>query len=148
MELNEPLLNFWREVGDWGFILVLGGVIGEVLAAAIVGIINKRHSAEKPESILRWEDRLSRYEVLAGWILIIGLGMEYQGHKKETFILDADNAALYESGKSSEERAGNAIKLAAAANERAANTESNNLVLRSIVAELEARVQWRSTGTR
>ena len=108
MELNEPLLNFWREFGDWGFILVLWGVIGEVVAAAIVGLINKRNPDDKPEHIKRWEDRLSRYEVLAGWILIIGLGMEYQGHKNETFILDADNAVLYESGKSAEERAGNA----------------------------------------
>jgi hypothetical protein len=40
--------------------------------------------------------------------------------------------------------AGNAEKEAGQANERAANTESNNLVLRSVVVELEAKSRWRT----
>jgi hypothetical protein len=48
-----------------------------------------------------------------GWILVIGLAMEYWGHRGETGILDSNNAALYDDAKQAEKDAGG-LKLIAA----------------------------------
>jgi len=50
---------------------------------------------------------------------------------------------LYEASES-DQKAADSIKLAGQANDRAANTESNNLVLRSNVMALELKLQQRT----
>lgn len=102
----EPLVRFWRSFGDWGFILVLAGVVGEVLTAVIDSTLERKHSPAHRT----WEPRLKRYEVVAGWILIIGLAMEYQGHKNETVLLDLNNSLLGQDASQAIERASTANK--------------------------------------
>ena len=77
--LNDPLLVFWRSLGDWGLIIVIVAVALEVGVAAI-GLILEKWWKDKFE---KWEPCLKRYEVMAGWILVIGLAMEYWGHKRK-----------------------------------------------------------------
>jgi len=137
---SDPLLNFWRAFGDWGLIVVILAVFLEVAAAATASVLAKL----KIENLEKWESRLKRYEVIAGWILVIGLAMEYKGHKEETSILDASNMQLISETNEAETnsaaslaQAAKAEKEAAEANERAVLIESNNLVLQK---ELHPRI--------
>jgi hypothetical protein len=52
--LNDPLLNLWRSYGDWGFKLVILGVIGEVLAA-IADFVSEKFFKEWHN---KWKPRL------------------------------------------------------------------------------------------
>jgi hypothetical protein len=117
---NDLLLVSWRSFGDWGFKLVIIGVIGEVLAA-IVEFISEKFFQKFFE---KWKPRLRLIEIISVGVLIFGLAMEYKGHKEETHILDLDNATL-------NAKAGDAI-------ERAANIESNNVALSLKVEELRS----------
>src|ERR1039457_2020650 len=83
----NPLLEFWRSFGDWGFILVILGCIGEVIA----GAVNKF----TPKHFDKYKSHWEVFEIAAGAVLVIGLAMEYHGHKKETNILDSENSASY-----------------------------------------------------
>lgn len=125
MDSDDPLLLFWRTFGNWGFSLVILGVLGEVVFESM----EERLKAWKVKKLAKWKARLKRYTTLSGWILIIGLGMEFEGHKCETAILDNDNASLYGRSKLVEREA-------AQANERATRLESANLKLQK---ELQPR---------
>jgi len=51
---EHPLLESWRSFGDWGFKLVILGVIGEVVAA-LVDFVSERSFQEWH---VRWKPRL------------------------------------------------------------------------------------------
>lgn len=129
--LSEPLLIFWRAFGDWGFILVIVGVLGEVLAAAGETVLEKFSS----DLLDKWRPRLKRYEIIAGWILIIGLAMEYEGHKNETVILDSDNAKLYFKAEQAGKDAADARLETVKIKQQMANLDSSKLPLHSVTAE-------------
>jgi hypothetical protein len=136
---NEPLLIFWRAFGDWGFILVIVGVLGEVLAAAVETVWEKCSL----KNLDKWKSRLKRYEIIAGWILIIGLAMEYNGHKYETQILDSDNAKLGLKAEQAGVDAATARLLAAQIETTNAQLTATNLELEKQVVELQLKLQPR-----
>jgi hypothetical protein len=137
MELfNDPLLVFWRAFGDSGLIIVIIAVVLEVAAAAIGTILER---LEIPD-FKKWESRLKRYEVIAGWILVLGLAVEYKGHREETIILDSDNAGLYDDAKQAEREAGAARVISDEIESTNAQLVATNLLLRKTVAELELKV--------
>ncbi len=96
--LNDPLLNFWRSYGDWGFNLVILGVAGEVLAV-IADFVSEKCCKKWHK---KWKRRLRLIEIISGAVLILGLAMEYRGHKYETQILDSYNAKSYLEAKQAE----------------------------------------------
>src|SRR5579862_7358167 len=102
--IEDPLLKFWRCFGECGFALVIIGVIGEVIAAGILQ--TWEHNRKDYENLSgKWKYTLEILERVSGAVLIVGLVMEYHGHQKETYILDADNAKLYETGREAEKKA-------------------------------------------
>jgi hypothetical protein len=107
---DSSWLKFWEALATSGFLLVLVGVIFE-------GV---EHFIRFPK---RQISRKRRIEKNAWFVLVVGLAMELLGDNRAKRITDADNVRLN--------------GLASIANERAANTESNNLVLRAKVATLE-----------
>jgi hypothetical protein len=88
----DPSLFSARLVGDWGFKLVIFGVIGEVVAAICDFISEKLFK----DFHTKWKGAMRLGELVAGAVLIFGLSLEYKGHKSETNILDANNAMLYD----------------------------------------------------
>ena len=115
---NDPLLLAWRSFGDWGFKLVIVGVVGELLAAFTDFLSEKLFKGWHS----RWKSELRITEFFFGAVLIIGLAMEYRGHKYETQILDSHNADL-------QIKAGKAEQEAAAAKVLADRIETTNAQL-------------------
>ena len=70
-------------------------------------------------------------------MVVLGLVIELGANQRARLISSADNASLHK-------QASEAVREATLARERTAVTESNNLMLRSNVAELELAVQWRT----
>jgi hypothetical protein len=148
--LNDPLLMFWRLFGDWGFALVIGGVIGEVVFASIEERLGQHEEVISPGT-KKWKDRLKRYETLAGWVLIIGLAMEFGGHIRETTILDSSNVTLYGDAKRAERQAGRAYERAAkfdsdrvTVEKEAEQIRQTNFILQVKLLELENRTAQRT----
>jgi len=124
--LDSSWLKFWEFVSEFGFIMVIVGVVGEGTELVVKWIERRKGKATAPTKV-RW---LLPVETLSFAILVVGLGMEFLGSHNAMRIADAQNVRLN--------------GLASAANERAANTESNNLVLRSNVVALELKIQPRT----
>jgi hypothetical protein len=80
--INETLQSA-RSLADWGFVMVI-----VLVGAAVVCTIAERLSGQQSLKSL-WK----ALQIIAGVLLIGALAMEYWGHKKETRILDSDNAA-------------------------------------------------------
>ncbi len=95
---NDPVLTAWRSYGDWGFKIVILGVIGEVIAAGVDFIAEKCCRTWNK----KWKRSLRLAELMSGAILVCGLAMEYRGHKRETQILDSYNAQSYERANDAE----------------------------------------------
>jgi hypothetical protein len=73
-----------------------------------------------------------------GWLILVGgLAMEFTGDNRAKRIADRENKRLAVEAAEARRDAGKA-------NERAANLESTNLVLRSNLLALEAAAQWRT----
>ena len=129
--LNDPLLLAARALGDWGVVLVIWGVVGEVFAALVDFISEKNwgnwHS--------RWKGKIRLFEFISGGVLIFGLAMEYRGHKQETGILDADNAALHARASTNELRAALVESNNLVLSVNVENLRSNNLVLAGRLAD-------------
>jgi hypothetical protein len=104
-------LEYWRSYGDWGFKLVIIGVAGEVLVAIINKCFNKLFK--------KWENRWELFAMISGVVLVVGLAMEYRGHKREMLIVDKDNLRLNKELKQAVKDAGESIKQAGLANDRA-----------------------------
>jgi hypothetical protein len=114
---SSLLFNCWEfATRHPGILLVLFGVGGEV--------------------VFDWKDmkgRLAWAKRLSAIVLIAGLILEFSEAAKS----DKEVSAAIE-------RAGLAEQKAGEANDRAANTESNNLVLQSQLLKLEAKTKWRT----
>ncbi len=113
--LDSASLKVWESVAEWGFRMVFIGVAGE--GAEIIAKLFFKKSFKKNEH---------SWDIFSGicWlILVVGLAIEFKGTHNVTRFSDAENARL---------------------TNEAANTESNNLVLRSKVVVLELKLQPRT----
>jgi hypothetical protein len=137
---DSPLLNFWRAFGDWGFIFVIVGVLGEVCAAAIL------QNWEEKRSDLewgKWGKRMKAAERLSGAILIIGLAAEFKGHKRETAILDSANARLQTLAEQADEDAQKFRLKAAELEKELAGVDPLNLPVSSASATVRLQLGQR-----
>jgi uncharacterized membrane protein len=110
-------LSIWEVLATIGFIIVIIGVV-------IEGVEHFAKFAKKEHS------RKLRIEKLGWFLVVLGLAMEFLGDHAAKRISDREAARL-------NAEAGDARRIAGDANERAANTESNNLVLQ---AKLKTRI--------
>ena len=107
-------LKFWESVGLWGFVFVWVGVAGEGAEIFTKLLLPKLYKQRQ-----RCFDRIGAFF----WVvLVVALATEFLGNVKAMRIADAENTRL--------------DGLASAANERAANVESNNVALSLHVEEL------------
>jgi hypothetical protein len=120
---DSSWLKFWEFVSEFGFIMVIVGVVGEGIELVVEWGERRKGKAIAPKKP-RW---LLPVETFSFAILVIGLAMEFLGSHNAMRIADAENVRLN--------------GLASAANERAANTESNNLVLQAKVLQLENKLR-------
>jgi hypothetical protein len=107
--LDSAALKTWESVGLWGFVFVWVGVAGE--GAEIIAKLRFKKSFKKHEH---------SWDIVSGicWlILVVALAVEFMGNVNAMRIADRENTRLAD--------------LASAANERAANIESNNIVLQA-----------------
>jgi hypothetical protein len=124
--LDSSSLKFWESIGLWGFIFVWVGVAGEGVEIFIK--LFRRKLYERKKFCL---DVIGA----AFWVvLVVALAVEFLGNAKAMRIADSINSQL-------DAEAGQARKDAGAAIERAAMVESNNLVLRSNVLELQITLE-------
>jgi hypothetical protein len=112
-----------RSIGDWGFVLVIIFVAIELFAA----VAEKLSKGERRKSGWR------TLETIAGALLVGALAMEYVGHKRETGILDTENAEWHLEAQK-------AHKIASSNEVQVATVTSNNLVLKKQVAAEEERI--------
>jgi hypothetical protein len=124
--LDSSSLKFWESVAEWGFRMVFIGVVGE--GAEIIAKLYFKKSFKK------YEHSWDIFSGICWLILVVGLAIEFKGTHNVTLIADSENARLTNEAALARREAGQA-------NERAANTESNNLVLQSNVDELEIRLR-------
>ncbi len=144
--LDSSWLKFWEFVSEFGFIMVIVGVVGEGTELVVEWVERRKGKATAPKKP-GW---LLPVETFSFAILVVGLAMEFLGSHNAMRIADAENAKLNleakQAGKNaaaSYENAAVAKREAGEANDRAANTESNNLVLQAKVLELEANAKDR-----
>jgi hypothetical protein len=107
--LDSSSLKLWESVGLWGFVFVWVGVAGE--GAEIIAKLRFKESFKRHEH---------SWDICSGicWlILVVALAVEFIGNVNAMRIADRENTRL--------------DGLASAANERAANIESNNIVLQA-----------------
>ena len=135
-------LEFARSLSSWGEVLVWLGVAMEgpeaveLIVALRKWISLKRYiSQDPPHPEGNWICGL--IAVFGLVVLVIGLSLEIPGHRMELRVTDAENRRLAKELRDSVIGAGEANELAGQANERAANIEQTNLVLRTMLAELE-----------
>jgi hypothetical protein len=122
---DSSSLKLWEFVSEFGFVMVIVGVVGEGFEL-IVKWGDRRRGKATSKKDLEW---LLPVETLFFVILTIGLAMEFLGSHNAMRISDAENGRLN--------------LLSNGAYERSANAESNNLVLRSNVLVLQAQLQRR-----
>ena len=137
--------SFWLKVWEWvstiSVVVVIVGIIGEG-AELLLKFANKKKYKRLQRGWgiqFRWHlaglmkfvrPRLLEVETFAFALVVLGLVGEFWGSQKEKQILDRNNAQLNlaakQLGKSN------------------AQLVADNLVLRSNVVELEAKLQWRT----
>jgi hypothetical protein len=133
-----------------GFFMVWLGV---VLEGAEI-LTRRKHGKKRRSNVSEpWNDPPTEQKTPSwahksgdfGWlILVAGLAIEEFAHHKITGIKDGEIAVLTGNLRETTKIAGEANERAALANERSERMESTNLVLRIHVAELEAKLQWRT----
>src|SRR6266480_308490 len=134
--ISDQLLNSARSLGDWGISLVIFGVIVEVVAGIVDGLSDRYF----PQWHIKWKGLLKVIEFVGGGILILGLAMEFRGHKNETAILDKDALRSNEKLKQAIRESGEATVTAGLANERATSNDVEVARLTRINLELEREV--------
>jgi hypothetical protein len=129
-------LAFWEFVEISGAVIVTVGVVGEYIADFT--------------KLLKGNARKTRLRKISTLTLIAGLAIELVGLTTTSHAFNLEVAKANDDAKragtnaaASYERAAVAEKEAGQANERAANTESNNLMLQARVLELETKTQIR-----
>src|SRR6266446_1909351 len=131
--LDSSSLSFWESVSEFGFVMVIVGVVGE--GAELVVKWRKRR---REESILEKESPwMLPIETAFFALLVLGLAVEFIGSHKAMRIAREESNRLAVI-------AANANKLAEETHLMSVRLEATNLVLRSNVAALEASVHWRS----
>lgn len=145
--LDLSSLTFWEFVSEFGFVMVIVGVVGEAVEL-VVKWIGRHRGKELPKKETKW---LLPFETLFFAILVIGLATEFLGSHKAMRIANRLNAELHTKAEQASKDAGEANERAGKAHERAANAEriteelrSANLMLRSNVAVLEFRINPRT----
>jgi hypothetical protein len=117
-------------------------------------LIEKRAEKMLPPKDFRpdiFGDIVEKYksEVERGWrILMVGIIVEVIAALGISVISGLEVASLNDKAEQAGKDAANAERDAGQANERAANTDSNNLVLRSNVVALEIKLQPRNITTK
>jgi hypothetical protein len=124
-------LKIWGLFAAIGFIMVIGGVV-------IEGVEHFKKFPKKEHG------RKLQIEKIGWFIVVVGLAMEFLGDHAAKRISDREDARVNKEAADSRVTAGNAEREAGEANERAALTESNNLVLQSNVLALEIKLQPRT----
>ena len=141
--LAASSLKFWESFSEFGFILVIIGVVGEVSELAVKWV-ERRRGRSIPKKEIRW---LLPVETLFFAVLVVGLSMEFLGSHNATRIADAENARLSEIGDKAKEAASQANQAAEKAKADRASIElqverfrQTNLVLQTKALELQAQV--------
>lgn len=117
MSSSEALwLKIWEAIATFGFVLVIIDVV-------IEGVEHFKKFTKKDHA------RKLHIEKIGWLILVAGLAMEFLGDHAAKRISSREGARL-------NKEAADARQFAGQANERAANTESNSLVLQTNVASL------------
>ncbi|TAK95475.1 MAG: hypothetical protein EPO07_15435 [Verrucomicrobia bacterium] len=127
--LDSSSLKFWQIFSEWGFWLVIVGVVGESVELASKWIIRCR---QKPLS-KRLNRMLLPVESLFWVMLCVGLAMEFLGSHNAMQIADRENARL-------NDEAGQARVEAEKANERAARLELARTELEKQILETKTNV--------
>lgn len=144
---DAAALKLWSALSLLGIVLVFVGVLmeGIELVVRIVAFFRRKRLSviwvKLPElKVPNWAHVVDHI----GWfILLIGLGLEWKGHVRIEEITDRESRRLNAELTKAVDSSRLATLHASKANERASLTESNNIVLRKELAELQSQVQWR-----
>ena len=131
---DSDLLKYWQSYSEWGFRLVIMGVVGESIDLIAKWLARCRKQPVR-ESVEKW--LLLPLETVFWIILCVGLAMEFPGGNEAMLISNRINAVLEDKAAAANLEAKRAGTNAAASNERAAIAEREAARANERAAKLE-----------
>jgi hypothetical protein len=141
LSLSKPWTEFWLSMSEWTLL-----ICGILLSAGVLGEYLADHKKKEYPFFKKRKHLIARLIIMAiaGELFADG-GIFFFGDRLQT-IADFELGKASKDASAANKQAGLAILDAARASERAAITESNNLILRSNVTALEWQIAETKTN--